>query len=77
MTAGMQRVDLAIDHVGNPAEWMPVTRMEAKSPRQPFEGQTALNVPVLGHVLLVVVSQEIMAQCWEIKREGYCAKGQD
>src|SRR3954471_5977140 len=63
MPPRIQTVELAIDHVRDPGEGMPVRRMEmGESPKNAFESQAARDLGVLRHVFEVVVVNEAVIQ---------------
>ena len=47
MPGGLQAVDLAIQHVRKPGQWVPVARMVAKRPNQAVAGQAPLHLRIL------------------------------
>ena len=60
MGAGIQTEKLAIDHVGNRRQWMPVLRMNmSKGPDDTAPGQSDPDIRVLENVRAVVVVNEI------------------
>ena len=60
MGTGIQTEKLAIDHVGNRRQWMPVLRMNmSKCPDDIPPGQPRLDIWVFENVTTVVVVNEI------------------
>ena len=60
MCAGIQTEKLAIDHVRNRRQWMPVLRMNvSKCPDDTAPGQPRLDIWVFENVTTVVVVNEI------------------
>ena len=60
MRTGIQTEKLAIDHVGNRRQWMPVLRMNmSKGPDNAAPGQPRLGLWVFENVTTVVVVNEI------------------
>ena len=60
MSAGIQTEKLAIDHVGNRGQWMPVLRMNmSKGPDDTAPGQPGLDIRILENIRAVVVVNEI------------------
>ena len=63
MSAGIQSVKLAVQHVGKPSQWMPVGRVKAgEGPGDSLEGQTLRNHRILKHIFIVVVENELVMQ---------------
>ena len=62
MGTGIQTEKLAINHVGNRRQWMPVLRMNvSKGPDDTAPGQSGSDIRVLENVGAVVVVNEIEA----------------
>ena len=60
MGTGIQTEKLAIDHVGNRRQWMPVLRMNmSRGPDDTVPGQSGSDIRVLEDVRAVVVVNEI------------------
>ena len=49
---------------------MPVACVKTESPDQTFRGQPRLYLPVFGHVLLIVIGQEIVLKRWQVEQQG-------
>jgi len=62
MARRLQPVKLAIEHMREPSQWMPVACMAAECPNKAFDSQTGSHVRILGDVLLVVVIKKAVAQ---------------
>ena len=66
MSAGIQTEKLAIDHVGNRRQWMPVLRMHmSKGPDHATPGQPGPDIRVLENVRAVIVVNEIEVRSLE------------
>ena len=69
--SGPQTVELAIEHVGEPREWMPVARDAGREgPGDALHCQAFLNDRVLGHVFGIVVGDEVMAADRRVHDQG-------
>ena len=64
MPAGMQPIKLAVQHVRNPGQRMPVGGVDmGKCPDDPLERQTPGNFRVFIYVKVVVVVDKLVTQC--------------
>src|SRR6266403_5471419 len=58
---GLQPEPLAVEHVGNPGQWVPIGGIAAsEGPDGPFPGQPAFYVVVSRHIRQVVPVEEIV-----------------
>ena len=64
MSARMQSVQLAVELVRKPGQWMPVGRMELREcPNDAFKRQTPGDNRIIIDILVVVEIDEIVMQC--------------
>src|SRR5262245_28587454 len=63
MPAGVQPVQLAIQHVRNSRDWVPVTGYcVGKAPNDPSQRQPCGDVPIRIDIMWVVEADELMSQ---------------
>jgi hypothetical protein len=63
MAAGRQPMELDIEHVRQPRQWMPETHVAvAECPPHALSGETRLHVGIVGHVDPVVDVDEVEAR---------------
>src|SRR6185503_13924728 len=61
MARRLESVGLAVEHVRDPGDWMPVCcGRRCESPDEVFTAQTGLNLRVAGDVDIVVVANKLM-----------------
>src|SRR5689334_20626918 len=73
MRRWIESEQLAIEHMRNPGDWMPVSRFPmqtAEGPLDPLARQARLNMGVAGDVVRVVVINELVRADW--KKNGEC-----
>src|SRR5207253_3379737 len=71
MTRGIQAEQLAIEHVGDPSERVPVGNIESSErPTNVLERQAGLNVRIEGDVRIVIVVNESIAGGGIVERQG-------
>lgn len=63
MTAGVQSVELAVQHVREPGQGMPVMRMAvSEGPADAGQGQTLYNLRIIIHILVVIIIDKPMTE---------------
>ena len=63
VSAGPETVDLAVEHVGEPGQRVPIAGMVVEGPRDPLEAQAARDLGVLVDVLIVIEVDELVPNC--------------
>jgi hypothetical protein len=64
MSARIKAVNLAVQHVGNPGQRMPVGRMDVgKSPDDSLGSQTQGNLGVFEDIFVIVKINELIMTC--------------
>jgi hypothetical protein len=66
---GVGTIDLAIKHVREPGEWMPVTGVKPKGPGQAVPRQARLDPRIVSHILLIVIIDETVLQHGQVQAE--------
>ena len=71
MARGIQAEQLAIEHVGDPSERVPVGNIESSErPTNVLKRQAGLNVRIEGDVRIVIVVNESIAGGGIVERQG-------
>src|SRR5436190_942685 len=71
MSPGFQAKQLAIQHMGQPGQRMPVAYfIIAESPAQALRSETALDMNVGGHIKAVIVVNELVSNRRQVGRQN-------
>ena len=68
MAAGRKSIELAVEHVRQPGQWMPESRLAVRErPADTGCGETCLHMPIGCHIHVVVEVDEFEAPDWPVE----------
>src|SRR5665213_535331 len=76
MAARPGTVDLAIQHMRQPGQRMPVARMKTERPDESPPSQPRLHQRVVRHILLVIVFDKTVVKHRQVKQQSDQSQGQ-
>src|ERR1700730_14769065 len=75
MSARIQAVNLAVQHMGNPSQGLPVGGMNmCEGPGSSFECQTPGDLSVFEHIGVVIIINELVAKRLAEDEPGNCGE---
>ena len=69
MSPGSGCVDLAVQHVRQPGQRMPVARVKTKRPDQASPSQAGLHQRIIRHILLIIILNKTVTQRRQVKHQ--------